>query len=960
MRQWVKKSVRYVLALIILVIIILSIQLVVLPRIVQHLILSRLAAIGLSEAALEVRSCSLSSAELANVELGQERCACIGALTADYSLGSLLRGKVNKVQVTGGQLVLRIRDGKIELGELAQISVKSSQQATEAPFDSIELRACTLSIDWPQKRICIPCEGFIRNKGAGWIMHDLHLNFQGTPLQLKVSLYTRGESLTLSLQKQDIDLQALMTALPLEGFSIPARLAGNTGFELRGDISTSNANARLRASLSDAWCKTALADFPLDAEGVNCEIEVELERLSRLKNITAKLTAETVEYAGIPASNVIMNLEKFSDNLLFSGDAQGEGWNLKNFSAILPAQFPAQNTQMNQAEVVWELEGKLPEPAARKLASKGFDVSGLGKMDISGLLSTTVSKEPDIDLTKLQITLAPGTVNIDQGRLVFQGLSGILKLRGNYSKKEAHISLLPDSSLIFDRANFENIKLGKTSLNLKEDNDKNIADFKFNENGLATSINLEASTDCTEVQTTDNRLIARLDGIHLSLDTSFSPEQDKAGGKLIVDTIKYYPGYQGLYLDLQNAILNVDSSLNGTEEKIVKTTLTFDEAVLLNEKSDVLLAADKEGINPISGSFDLDSSYGEFQSKWSIQNGAILSIQGNLDLNEEHPSVSLKALCDELHLDEEQAAIKMLAASTGIIADGDLSLEAGLNWRGGYFTPRLEITTANTSLLSNRYEVKAEGIVGSVVLNSLFPISTPGNQILKIKNLKLGKLEFTDGLIALRLEKEPMAAFIERTEWQWMGGHLYTHALRIDPNLPRVDFKLFAEDLELQQLLDIAFGQRATGRGKLYGMIPVSLSPSSLADIRLGEGFLYSTSGEGWWKLADEASQSPAWKVLEKQLGPKFEGASPTADKESLLKGLLDFAYSRFKIDFVEAQGGLTARITTQGHSRNKKIPVEFEEIVLDIPRFDENLRKLIAIKSALDVNINRAREKLE
>ena len=960
MRQWVKKSVRYILALIILVIIILSIQLVVLPRIVRHLILSRLAAIGLSEAALEVRSCSLSSAELTNVELGQERCACIGALTADYSLGSLFRGKVNKVQVTGGQFVLRIRNGKIELGELAQISVKSSQQATEAPFDSIELRACTLSIDWPQKQICIPCEGFIRNNGAGWIMHDLRLNFQGTPLQLKVSLYTRGETLAFSLQKQDIDLQALMTALPLEGFSIPARLAGKTGLKLQGDISTSNANARLRASLSNAWCKTTLADFPLDAEGVNCELEVELERLSQLKNITAKLSAETVEYAGTPASNVHIELEKFSDKLLFSGEAQGEGWNLKSFSAILPAAFPAKNNQMNQAEVVWELEGKLPEPVARKLAAKGFDVSGLGKMDISGLLSTTVSKEPDIDLTNLQVTLAPGTLNINHGRLALQGLSGILKLRGNYSKKEAQLSLLPDSTLNLDSANFENIKLGKTSLNLKEADDKNTADFKFIENGLATRINLEASSDSTEVQTTDNRLIAKLAGIHMSLDTSFSPEQDEAGGKLIVDTIKYYPGYQGLYLDLQNAILNVVSKLNGTEEKIVKTTLTFDEAALLNEKSDVLLAADKEGIKPVSGSFDLERLNGEFQSKWSIQNGSILSIQGNLDLNEEHPSVSLKVLCDKLHLDDEQAAVKMLSASTGIAAGGDLSLEADLNWRAGHFTPRLKITTANTSLSSSLYEAKAEGIAGSVILTSLSPISTPGNQILTIKNLKLGKLEFTDGLIAFRLEKEPMAAFIERTEWEWMGGHLYTHALRIDPNLPRVDFKLYVEDLALQQLLGIAFGQRATGRGELYGMIPVSISMSSLADIRLSEGFLYSTSGEGWWKLADEASQSPAWKVLEKQLGPKFEGASRTADKESLLKGLLDFEYSRFKIDFVEAQGGLTARITTQGHSRNKKIPVEFEEIVLDIPRFDENLRKLIAVKSALDVNINRAREKLE
>jgi hypothetical protein len=256
--------------------------------------------------------------------------------------------------------------------------------------------------------------------------------------------------------------------------------------------------------------------------------------------------------------------------------------------------------------------------------------------------------------------------------------------------------------------------------------------------------------------------------------------------------------------------------------------------------------------------------------------------------------------------------------------------------------------------------VKAQGINGSVVLNSLFPISTPGKQMLTVKRLNLGKLEFTDGLIAFRLEKEPAAAFIEQTEWGLMGGHIYSHALWIDRKLPRVDFKLIAENIDLNEMLFTAFGEKAAGQGKLYGMIPVSISTSSLNDVRLGRGSIYSSSQEGWWKFAEDTSQSAAWKILEKQLGPEFEEASRTTNKESLMKGLLDFEYSRLKLDFVDVQGSLTARITTQGKSRNEKIPVEFEEIVFEIPRFEENLRKLIAIKSEIGLNLKERTEKVE
>ena len=147
----IKKFVRGLVAIVLVAVICLALQVVIVPSIVRRVILSSLADIGLSGATLEVRSCSWRGAEFANIELGEDRCACFAAATAEYSIWSLLRGKLNKVQITGGQLVVRIRDGRIELGELAKIKLKGSRQASGPIVDRIDLLACVLLVDWHEK-----------------------------------------------------------------------------------------------------------------------------------------------------------------------------------------------------------------------------------------------------------------------------------------------------------------------------------------------------------------------------------------------------------------------------------------------------------------------------------------------------------------------------------------------------------------------------------------------------------------------------------------------------------------------------------------------------------------------------------------------------------------------------------------------------------------------------------------
>ena len=955
MRQWSKKTVRSICLLVVMAVTISLFQMVVLPHAIQRLILSRLAEIGLPEATLDVRSCSWRSAELIDVELGNQPCAGIGAMTVEYSLTSLWRGRVSKVFVTGGRLALRIRDGKVEFGELAQITFRGGEQKERAPFDTIELRASVLSIEWPQKHICIPCEGTIRDNGAGWIVHDLRLNFQNTPLRLKATLYTRGETLAFSLDKQDIDLRTLVASLPVEVVSIPPRLAGTMSLDLRGEISTTGSGGWLKGSLSDTWFKTAIGDFPLDAEGVAGEFDIQLENLSELESIMGTLRADVVELAEVQASDVKLDLKNLSDALVVSGEARGKKWHLQSFTATFPDMWRSGGTRRNRADVTWAFEGIVPEPIAQTLDTYGINISGLDTINADGIFSASLSKKPDLDLDRIRMTLSRGTVSFRRSGVVLQGISGIIEFKGNYSRDEARFQLLSDTTLDIENARLGGVTVGQTRVDFKAIDDRDIVKVVFHENGASAYLNLEAGTESLNVRTTKNTHLTELHGIRLSLDAAFSPKLKQASGLLSVDRLRYYPGYHGFSLDLREAGLNIASKPGDDGGTVLEGTMNLVAAALLNDTSDVLFATEVQEIEPITGTFDPAQRSGAFRSDYIDDSGATLHLQGALDLSQKQPSTSITAVCEGLHLETEHPVVRMLAASTGIVFSGDLSWEADLRWRQGHFAPRIKGFFTNASVSSEIHKAKAEGINGSIVLTHLSPFGTPGGQTLTIQRLTLGQAEFADGYITFRLDTDPAAVFIERTEWEWMKGRLYTQAVRIDPNRPRVDFKLYAERLALRELLDMAFGEGATGRGELYGMIPVSISLSQFADLRLGEGFLHCTSREGWWKLADKTPERPAWQAIEKQLKRVSEGGRQATSSELLLQALLDFEFDRFKIDFLTEQTGLTARIVTKGRSRNKLAPHEFERITINIPHFDENLRQMLAIKSAIDVNLNRA-----
>ena len=232
-----------------------------------------------------------------------------------------------------------------------------------------------------------------------------------------------------------------------------------------------------------------------------------------------------------------------------------------------------------------------------------------------------------------------------------------------------------------------------------------------------------------------------------------------------------------------------------------------------------------------------------------------------------------------------------------------------------------------------------------IVLTGFAPLSTPGNQRFHVDQLQVGRLRLVDGYVTLRWENDPAAVLIEKMDWGFMGGRMHATAVRIRSDVPRIHGRLFADRLDVTHVLGLLFGERAAGAGTVYGMIPLSVSRADPTDVRLGPGYLYSTTSDGWWRLQDDGAARTVRRLLSGQFQRLSTASGEAVNANTLTKGLLDFRYSLFRIDFRETPDGLLARVTLRGRSRDPKVPVQFEEIMLDFPGFDENLRRLLVLQ---------------
>jgi hypothetical protein len=339
---------------------------------------------------------------------------------------------------------------------------------------------------------------------------------------------------------------------------------------------------------------------------------------------------------------------------------------------------------------------------------------------------------------------------------------------------------------------------------------------------------------------------------------------------------------------------------------------------------------------PVSGTIRLMDTRADFAANWPFLKGATLAAGGWLDAGGAVRRGELTASVSRFGLNDENQPATLLPAAGDLDVRGTFSLDARLNLFGDRIDPLVRVVAENASVKSAKYDAALEGVNAVVTVDSFAPLSTPGNQRIEVKRGHIGKLQVQDGSTALRVES-PRSILIERTEWGWADGRLYSYGFRIDPMAPAIDVVAYGDHLSLKEILALIPNERATGEGRLYGRLPVTIQWPNLS---YGNGFLYATPGVGWLRL----SKAEIIGDLLEQGDSRFRTDQKMVEvKKRTVEALKDFEYSVLKVDFTNRDGSLSAAISTAGRGR-LGVRQEFSGINLNLHGIDKILNEQLII----------------
>ena len=200
------------------------------------------------------------------------------------------------------------------------------------------------------------------------------------------------------------------------------------------------------------------------------------------------------------------------------------------------------------------------------------------------------------------------------------------------------------------------------------------------------------------------------------------------------------------------------------------------------------------------------------------------------------------------------------------------------------------------------------GLNGSLAVSELLPLSLNGTQSISVDAAQFGGLHFSDGRLLLQMPDASTLLF-ERCDWIWCGGQLAARPFRISTARPDARFTAFFEAIQLDKLLQLTLPGCISGRGSLYGRIPVRLRLNPSLMLTFGSGHLYAVPSYGDVSITDPT-------CVQEVLLTGQSGAVPLADaqRDQLALSLENYSYSLLKVDFDRIQSnGISGSIQLRG-----------------------------------------------
>ena len=151
------------------------------------------------------------------------------------------------------------------------------------------------------------------------------------------------------------------------------------------------------------------------------------------------------------------------------------------------------------------------------------------------------------------------------------------------------------------------------------------------------------------------------------------------------------------------------------------------------------------------------------------------------------------------------------------------------------------ITITNASLSQKDDALSIEGVSASLLMPQLPDLRSAPRQPLSADHIQLGEISAHDFNAFFQIEP-PGTLFIEKADVQWCNGGIHTQSIRLHPDKQDIELTLFANQLNLAQVLEQLGVTEGEGEGAVNGRIPLRLHEGMPI---FDNGFLYSTPGQG-------------------------------------------------------------------------------------------------------------------
>ncbi len=179
------------------------------------------------------------------------------------------------------------------------------------------------------------------------------------------------------------------------------------------------------------------------------------------------------------------------------------------------------------------------------------------------------------------------------------------------------------------------------------------------------------------------------------------------------------------------------------------------------------------------------------------------------------------------------------SAAAGLMVNGRLEARAEMIFKGASAQSNARVKIDNGRLQDESRNMNLTGISLDLHLDDLMALSSPPGQKFRIEALEYGRMTAADFDVDFKIEPGH-SVFIKNAGLHWCQGDINVKPFRITPGVEEYDLTLLCDGLNLSMLLEQLEAAKASGDGTVSGRIPLRWSKGRLG---FHNGVLSSPAG---------------------------------------------------------------------------------------------------------------------